>query len=216
MPFRDRRDAGRQLAEALEWLRPEHPVVLGLPRGGVPVAAEVAKALGAPLDVIIVRKLGVPQQPELAMGAIGEADVRVVNADVVRAVGATASVLEHVEARERVELEARAARYRSGRPRVDVSGRTVILVDDGIATGSTARAAIAVARAQGASSVVLAVPVAPPRTCAELAAVADHVVCLEQPEPFMAVGQFYRDFSQTTDAEVVEALQDANAQPPLN
>jgi putative phosphoribosyl transferase len=216
MLFSDRRDAGRQLARAVDSLRLEQPVVLGLPRGGVPVAAEVAKALHAPLDVIIVRKLGVPQQPELAMGAIGEEGVRVVNSDVVRAVGVGEAAIGEVEKRERVELLARADRYRAGRPRVDVTGQTVVLVDDGIATGSTARAAIAVARAQGARRVLLAVPVAPPRTCADLAAAADDVVCLEQPEPFMAVGQFYRDFSQTTDAEVVAALQDARIEPPLH
>jgi putative phosphoribosyl transferase len=204
--FRDRRDAGRQLATALEDLRDDRPVVLGLPRGGVPVAAEVASALDAPLDVILVRKLGVPVQPELAMGAIGEDGVRVLNVEVVDAIHADEATIDEVERRERAELAARADRFRSGRPRLDVSGRTVIVVDDGIATGSTARAAIAVARAHGAARVVLAVPVAPPRTCRELAEVADDVVCLQQPEPFLAVGQFYRDFAQTTDAEVVTAL----------
>lgn len=210
MPFRDRRDAGQRLAVALEHLADQQPVVLGLPRGGIPVAAEVARALDAPLDVILVRKLGVPFQPELAMGAIGEDGVRVLNADVCAAVGADESMIAAVESREREELEARAARYRAGRSRIDLRGRTAVIVDDGVATGSTARAAIAVAREHGAGRVVLAIPVAPPRTCRELSTLADEVVCLEQPEPFMAVGQFYDDFSQTTDAEVVDALDAAH------
>jgi putative phosphoribosyl transferase len=206
VPFQDRRDAGRRLADALEPLRAERPVVLGLPRGGVPVAAEVARALGAPLDVILVRKLGVPRQPELAMGAIGEDGVRVLNAEVVRGVAISSQVIVEVEARERAELASRAERYRSGRSRVDLTGRTVVIVDDGIATGSTARAAIAVARAHGASKVVVAAPVGPPRVGRELADEADQVVCLESPPRFVAVGQFYEDFSQTTDAEVVAQL----------
>jgi putative phosphoribosyl transferase len=204
--FRDRRDAGEQLAKALDFLRDERPVVLGLPRGGVPVATEVAAALDAPLDVILVRKLGVPVQPELAMGAIGEDGVRVMNPEVLESIQADDATIDAVERRERAELAARAERFRAGRPRQDVTGRTVIVVDDGIATGSTARAAIAVARAHGAARVVLAVPVAPPRTCRELADEADDVVCLRQPDPFLAVGQFYRDFAQTTDAEVIAAL----------
>lgn len=206
MPFRDRRDAGRQLAGALDRLRDEAPVVLGLPRGGVPVADEVAQALGAPLDVILVRKLGVPRQPELAMGAIGEDGVRVVNELVIESALVEPDDLAAVEQRERRELEARADRYRRGRPRVDLEGRLALIVDDGVATGSTARAAIAVARAHGAREVVLAIPVAPPRTCRDLAQEADEVVCLEQPEGFMAVGQFYDDFSQTGDDEVVACL----------
>jgi putative phosphoribosyl transferase len=211
MAFRDRRDAGQQLAKALENLRDERPVVLGLPRGGVPVAAEVARALDAPLDVILVRKLGVPIQPELAMGAIGEDGVRVLNVDVLESVGADAATVDRAERRERQELQSRAERLRTGRPRIDVTGRTVVIVDDGIATGSTARAAIAVARAHGASRVVLAVPVGPSHTCRDLADEADEVVCLRQPEPFVAVGQFYRDFVQTTDAEVVAALAGAKS-----
>jgi len=206
MSFRDRREAGRRLAAALGEWRDQSPVVLGLPRGGVPVAVEVARELDAPIDVILVRKLGVPFQPELAMGAIGEDGVRVLNAEVLDSVGADPATIDEVEVHERNELSARAERYRAGRPRLDVSGRTVIIVDDGVATGSTARAAIAVARAHGAARVVLATPVAPPRTCRELALDADDVVCLEQPERFMAVGQFYEDFSQTTDAEVIACL----------
>lgn len=206
MPFRDRVDAGRQLGTALEPWRSRHPVVLGLPRGGVPVAAEVAALLHAPLDVILVRKLGVPKQPELAMGAIGEDGIRVLNEDVVHVARIESSTIAAVEHAERTELDARAERFRGDRPRVDVRERTVIIVDDGIATGSTARAAIEVARAHGAARVVLAVPVAPARTCADLGHVADEVVCLETPDPFMAVGQFYRDFSQTSDAEVIACL----------
>jgi putative phosphoribosyl transferase len=158
------------------------------------------------LDVILVRKLGAPSQPELAMGAIGEDGVRVINQEVAAMIGADASRINAIEARERVELAQRAERFRSGRPMVPIEGREVIIVDDGIATGSTARAAIAVARAHGAARVVLAVPVAPARTCRELREVADDVVCLAQPEPFMAVGQFYRDFTQTSDAEVIDCL----------
>jgi putative phosphoribosyl transferase len=205
-PFQDRVDAGRRLAEVLEPWHTERPVVLGLPRGGVPVAAEVAAALHAPLDVILVRKLGVPTQPELAMGAIGEDGIRVLNDDVVRIAQIEPAAIAAVEQSERAELDTRAERFRGQRPRTDVRDRTVIIVDDGIATGSTARAAIEVARAHGAARVVLAVPVAPARTCAELSGLADEVVCLEMPDPFMAVGQFYRDFSQTTDAEVVACL----------
>ncbi|HVX22174.1 MAG TPA: phosphoribosyltransferase family protein [Acidimicrobiales bacterium] len=206
MPFRDRADAGRRLAEKLGHLAAADPVVLGLPRGGVPVAFEVARALGAPLDVIVVRKLGVPYQPELAMGAIGEDGVRVVNADVVRMAGVDAAELDAAERTERSELERRVTRLRGGRLRRPVTGRTAIVVDDGIATGSTARAACQVARAEGAARVVLAVPVAPASSLLRLEDVADDVVCLEVPEVFMAVGQFYADFSQTSDDEVVDLL----------
>jgi putative phosphoribosyl transferase len=206
MPFRDRVDAGRQLGQALEPLIATHPVVLGLPRGGVPVAAEVAQLLHGPLDVIVVRKLGVPTQSELAMGAIGEDGVRVMNKDIVDAVGVDIETIQAVERRERAELDARATRFRGVRPRVPIEDATVVIVDDGIATGSTARAAVLVARAHGATRVVLAVPVGPARTCAELRDVADDVMCLEQPTAFSAVGQFYRDFRQTTDAEVIACL----------
>ncbi|MFM8303241.1 MAG: phosphoribosyltransferase family protein, partial [Actinomycetota bacterium] len=208
--FRDRRDAGRRLAAALAFLRDDEPVVVGLPRGGVPVAAEVADALDAPLDVIVVRKLGVPFQPELGMGAIGEDGVRVLNDDVVRMARVSPEEIAEVEQRERAELERRARRFRGDRGAVPLTGRTVILVDDGIATGGTARAAIEVARAHGASRVVLAVPVAPPETVTAMAAIADDVVCLETPAAFSAVGQWYQDFTQTPDAEVVRLL-DANA-----
>jgi putative phosphoribosyl transferase len=213
MSFLDRNDAGRRLAAELEPLRAEHPVILGLPRGGVPVAYEVAAALDAPLDVIIVRKLGVPFQPELGMGAIGEGGVRILNEQVVHRAGVTADELGAVEGRERAELDGRAARFRGGRPRLALTGRTVVIVDDGIATGSTARAACRVARAQGARRVVLAVPVAPPHAIAELRQDADDVVCLELPWDFYAIGQFYADFSQTSDEEVIACLERAATRP---
>jgi putative phosphoribosyl transferase len=209
MPFLDRPDAGRRLGGRMLHLRSEDMVVLGLPRGGVPVAAEVARVLGAPLDVIVVRKLGVPVQPELGMGAIGEGDVRIINPEVVRIARVSADQIAAVEVRERAELQRRARRFRGDRPRTPLTGRTAIIVDDGIATGSTARAACQVARAQGARRVVLAVPVAPPSTCQALAADADEVICLETPEHFLAIGEWYRDFSQTSDGEVIGLLQQA-------
>jgi putative phosphoribosyl transferase len=206
MTFRNRTEAGRRLAERLSYLRGEAVVVLGLPRGGVPVAFEVARSLSAPLDVIVVRKLGVPWQPELAMGAIGEEGVRVTNDDVVRATGVSDRELAAVEARERAELERRARRFRRDRPRQSLEGRTVVIVDDGIATGSTARAACQVARAHGAARVLLAVPVAPPDWRSRCAGDADELVALETPAAFYAVGQAYEDFSQTTDDDVVDCL----------
>jgi putative phosphoribosyl transferase len=206
MPFRDRREAGRTLAQRLSGLRASSPLVLGLPRGGVPVAYEVANALGAPLDVLVVRKLGVPFQPELGMGAVGEDGVRVLNADVLRQAGVTEAQLADVEARERAAVEERAARLRRGRPAIPLDGRTVLIVDDGLATGGTARAAVRVARERGAERVVLAVPVAPPETVAVLRRDADDVVAVETPEPFFAIGGWYSDFSPTSDDEVVELL----------
>lgn len=216
MLFTDRRDAGRQLAAALQHLRDPSTVVLGLPRGGVPVAAEVARSLGAPLDVIVVRKLGVPFQPELGMGAIGEDGVRIVNDEVVRAAGVSGSQLADVEARERTELDRRAQRFRRGRPRKTLEGRTAVIVDDGIATGSTARAACQVARAHGATRVVLAVPVAPMGWTARIGGDADECIALATPEPFWAIGQFYADFSQSSDDEVVDCLDRAEAPQPLD
>jgi predicted phosphoribosyltransferase len=204
--FRDRRDAGARLAESLEHLRAEEPVVLGLPRGGVPVAFEVAEHLDAPLDVIVVRKLGVPVQPELGMGAVGEDGAIVLNDDVVRLTRVSADELARVEARERAEVARRAERFRGSRRRVDVRGRTALLVDDGIATGGSARAALQVVRAQGARRAVLAVPVGPADTIAAMRAEADEVVCVETPFGFLAVGQAYANFAQTTDEEVIELL----------
>ncbi len=204
--FRDRVDAGRQLAEQVRPLVDKDAVVVGLPRGGIPVAFEVAAALGLALDIIVVRKLGLPFQPELGMGAIGEGGVRIVNDEVVRMAGVNEAELAAVERMERAELERRALRFRGSRPRASLGGRTVAVIDDGIATGSTARVACQVARAQGATRVILAVPVAPRRSLAALSDVADDVVCLETPEPFFSVGQFYRDFSQTSDEEVVALL----------
>lgn len=209
MVFVDRVDAGRRLASKLQHLRGRDAVVVGLPRGGVPVACEVAMTLHAPLDVILVRKLGVPFQPELGMGALGEDGVRVINEEVVRLAGVTEAELGVVERHERVELERRARRLRGDRPRVALAGRTVVVVDDGLATGSTARAACQVARAEGAARVVVAVPVAPPGWPARLGDDADECVCLETPEPFFAIGPCYVDFSQTSDDEVVACLERA-------
>jgi len=212
MRFRDRSDAGRQLASRLLPLRGTDVVVLGLPRGGVAVAAQVARALDAPLDVILVRKLGVPSQPELGMGAIGEEGARVINADVVRYAQVSEADIRAVERRERAELERRIKRYRGDTPREPLAGRTAILVDDGIATGSTARAACQVARALGASRVVLAVPVAPPSARTTLADAIDELICLETPGRFLAIGEWYEDFSQTRDEEVVSLLRTARAE----
>jgi putative phosphoribosyl transferase len=209
--FTDRMDAGRRLAEALRHVRGENPVVLGLPRGGVPVAFQVAQALGAPLDVIVVRKLGVPYHRELGYGAIGEGGVRVISDDIVRRSGVGRDELETVEHAEEAELARQAKRFRADRPRSAIGGRTVIVVDDGIATGSTAAAACEVVRAQGAARVVLAVPVAPPDAVAWLRTEADEVVCLSTPRAFRAVGEWYQDFSQTPDEEVVALLAQAAA-----
>lgn len=195
-------------------LRDRDVVVVGLLRGGVPVAAEVAKALNAPLDVIIVRKLGVPSHPELGMGAIGEDGVQVLNAEVVQAEGVTPEEIDRVVVRERDELERRVERFRSGRELVSLKGRVVMIVDDGIATGSTARVACQVARAHGASYIVLSVPVAPRGWERVLAGVADEYVCVATPQVFYSVGQFYSNFAQVTDDDVVLCLKQSakNAQ----
>ncbi|MBT2596697.1 phosphoribosyltransferase family protein [Arthrobacter sp. ISL-72] len=203
--FEDRVEAGRRLGERLGYLRGQDIVVLGLPRGGVPVASEVAIALDAPLDVIVVRKLGVPFQPELAMGAIGEGGARVLDKNIISHVRVTETELAAVEERERAVLESRLSRFRKGRTRADLGGRTAVIVDDGIATGSTARVACRVARELGAAKVVLAVPVAPADTLADLTE-PDEVICLATPRRFNAVGSHYRDFSPTDDDEVVVLL----------
>jgi putative phosphoribosyl transferase len=204
--FANRVDAGRQLVKSLEHLRGPETVVLGLPRGGVPVAYEVATALDAPLDVIVVRKLGVPFQPELAMGAVGEEGVLVLNPEVVRLAHVGEAEMASVERREREVVLERAARFRAGHPRVPLEGRTALIVDDGVATGATARAACEVARALGAARVALAVPVGPVHVEERFGGAADEVICPNQPHGFYAVGQFYRDFSQTVDDEVTTLL----------
>jgi putative phosphoribosyl transferase len=204
--FRDRADAGQQLAARLEHLRGRDVVVLGLPRGGVPVAAEVSRALDAPLDVVVVRKLGVPYRPELAMGAVGEGGVVVRLEEVVRLAGVAEAAFADVERRENAELDRRLRHWRSLRPRVPLEGRTAVVVDDGIATGSTARAACAVVRAQGADQVVLASPVCAPDAAAALAEEVDEVVCVASPDRFGSVGRHYTDFRPTTDDEVTDLL----------
>ncbi|WP_093797491.1 alpha/beta family hydrolase [Streptomyces sp. Wb2n-11] len=209
MLFTDRVDAGRRLALALRHLKAEGPVVLGLPRGGVPVAFEVARALGAPLDVVVVRKLGVPYHRELGFGAIGEGGARVISDDIVRRSGLREEALVAVERAEEAELERRARRFRGDRPRLALGGRTTVVVDDGIATGATAAAACEVVRAQGAARVVLAAPVAAPDAVARLSTEADDVVCLSVPQMFRAVGEWYENFTQTSDEEVVALLAQA-------
>ena len=205
--YADRADAGRALASALAHLRAEPDViVLGLPRGGVPVAWEVAHALDLPLDVLVVRKLGLPQQPELAMGAIASGGALVVNDEVVRYLGGRADAFEAVRAREQVELERRERDYRGTRPALDVKGRTAVLVDDGLATGATMEAAVLALRSLGAKEIVVAVPVASQEARERIEAVADEVVCLSMPPFFSAVGQWYADFGQTEDAEVRDLL----------
>jgi len=209
--FKDRRDAGRRLAERLVHLRDERPIVLGLPRGGVPVAYEVAKALGAPLDVLVVRKLGAPVQPELALGAVGPGGIRVVNDDAVAGLGVDAETLDRITERERREVDERTRRLRGDRPFPDVRGRTVVVVDNGIATGSTMLAAVAVLRRLGPRRIVAAAPVMPPDAVARFELAADEVVCIDAPEDFLAVGRWYEDFEQTTDEEV-EGLLHAEAE----
>jgi predicted phosphoribosyltransferase len=207
MLFQDRADAGRQLAGKLRpFAGRDDVVVLALPRGGVPVGYEVATALGAPLDVFLVRKLGVPGHEELAMGAIASGGVRVVNEDVVRQLGVPPAWLDAAADREGQELARREAAFRGGRPAPDVRGKVVILVDDGLATGSTMRAAVAAVRRLGPARVVVAVPVGAAQTCAEFRGEADVAVCAEQPDPFFAVGTWYEDFTQTTDEEVRDLL----------
>jgi putative phosphoribosyl transferase len=207
IPFQDRHDAGRRLALELHAYanRPD-VIVLALPRGGVPVGFEVATALDAPLDVFVVRKLGLPWEEEVAMGAIASGGVRVLDSDLIRAARVSEAEVERVTAIERTELARRERQYRGERPFPDLSGKTVILVDDGLATGSTMRAGVAALRQEGPSRVVVAVPVAAPATCNALRDLADEIVCAMTPEPFRAVGYWYHDFSQTSDEEVQELL----------
>jgi putative phosphoribosyl transferase len=209
--FKDRREAGRQLARRLAPYTALEPVVVGLPRGGVPVAAEVADRLGVPLDVMVVRKIGCPWQPELGIGAIAEGGVRVLNDGLVEEVGIEPIELERATAREREELARRVRRYRGERAPVPVDGRIVILVDDGLATGYTARAAIEALRRGGARRVILAVPVAPDDSVAAMRDVADEVVVVDTPPWFFSIGGFYEDFAQTSDEEVISLLERAAA-----
>lgn len=212
--FRDRTEAGQRLAQQLlSYAHRPDVLVLGLPRGGVPVAFEIARALQAPLDVMLVRKLGVPGQEELAMGAIASGGRRVLNEEVVQGLGIPQRVIETITAREQQELVRRECLYRDDRPRFEVGGHTVILVDDGLATGATIRAAIAALHQEHPARVVIAVPVAPPSVCQELRAVADEVVCQLTPEPFFGVGAWYKDFSPTTDEEVCRLLERASRIP---
>jgi predicted phosphoribosyltransferase len=205
--FLNRTEAGRLLAEKLEkYAGGDDVIVLGLPRGGVPVAYEVAQRLRVPLDVFIVRKLGVPGFEELAAGAIASGGVRVLNEDVIRALPNADETIESVTARETAELERREQSYRDGRPPPELRGRVVILVDDGLATGATMRAAVAALRQREVAKIVVAVPVGPPETCREFKEEADEVICATAPEFFQAVGQYYEDFSQTSDEEVRELL----------
>jgi putative phosphoribosyl transferase len=205
--FADRSAAGRELAERLSrYAGRKDIVVLGLPRGGVPVAYEVAAALAAPLDVFVVRKLGVPGHEELAMGAIASGGVRVLNERVVNEVGIDAPEIEAVADRERAELERRERAYRGERDPIDVEGKTVIVVDDGLATGATMRAAITALRDRRADTIVVAVPTGSPQTCAEIGETVDEIVCARTPEEFTAVGVWYRDFEPTSDDEVRRLL----------
>ena len=212
MMFLDRRDAGRMLAKQLSALAGRDDLlVLGLPRGGVPVAFEVATALRAPLDIFVVRKLGVPGQEELAMGALASGGLRVLNQDVVRTLGISPETVDAVARRESEELTRRERLYRGDRPAPEPAGKTVILIDDGLATGSTMRAAAAALRQRGPARVIVAVPVAARQTCEQLRREVDELVCAATPSPFLAVGQWYAEFGQTSDEEVRELLRRAEA-----
>ena len=214
--FTDRAEAGQLLAQQLQhYAGRDDVIVLGLPRGGVPVAYEVARALRAPLDFFIVRKLGVPGFEELAAGAIASGGVRVLNQDVMRSLPNADAIIEAVTMREKEELNRREQSYRDGRPAPQLRGRVVILVDDGLATGATMRAAVKALRQAGAAKIVVAVPVGPPETCQEMAEEADEAVCATAPEFFHAVGQYYDDFAQTTDDEVCDLLKRGAESKPL-
>ncbi len=211
--FIDRRDAGRQLAQRVAAMKLDHPIVYALPRGGVPVAAEIAAVLHAPLDLVLVRKIGAPMQPELAVGAIVDGDTPelVINQDIARHTGADQAYIDHACARELAEIERRRMRYLGNRPRPDPKGRTVIVVDDGIATAATAIAALRALGKRGAARRIVAVPVAPPDTVERLQAEADEVICLMQPLEFWGISGFYIDFHQLEDDEVTRALEAAAA-----
>jgi predicted phosphoribosyltransferase len=211
-PFADRIDAGQKLAERLRhYANRDDVIVLGLPRGGVPVANEVAHALNAPLDIILVRKLGVPGHEELAMGAIATGGTIIINSEVLDALPGVERFLESVAAREKLELRRREEAYRGNRAPPEIKGKTVILIDDGLATGASMRAAVQALRAQRAGHIVVAVPVAPPETCETIRHEVDEVICLLTPEPFHAVSLWYRDMSQTTDEEVKSLLENSSA-----
>jgi predicted phosphoribosyltransferase len=216
MSFRDRTDAGKQLADALAEYRGQHPIVLALPRGGVAVAAEVARLLGAPLDLVLVRKIGVPFQPELAMGAVADGpNPEVVrNEEVIQLSGITEADFAAVRDNELNEIQRRRSRYLGNRAHPNLSGRVAIVVDDGVATGATTRAALLAVRAQKPKQTILAVPVAPTSTLAELRGLADDMICLEDHEPFYAIGAYYRDFRQVSDQEVIDILARFPAESP--
>jgi putative phosphoribosyl transferase len=218
MTFRDRSDAGRRLAKALSSYNDRHAVVLALPRGGVPVAAEVAAALDAPLDLILVRKIGVPTQPELAMGAVvdGTAPIVVRNEEVIELSGTTADEFDAACTRELAEIERRRQLYIGERPRAEITGQVVIVIDDGIATGATTQAALQAIRNRNPKELVLAVPVAPPDTITKLRQEVDALICLETPEFFGAIGYYYRDFRQVSDQEVVAILKRFPAKRPAS
>lgn len=211
--FANRTEAGQKLANALSSYAGRTDVlVLALPRGGVPVAYEVAKALGLPMDVWLVRKLGVPGQEELALGALAGNNIRVLNHEILDLLGISGAAVDAVAAKEQVELERRNAHYRGGRPPPETDGKTVIIVDDGLATGATMRVAITSIRRGGAARIVVAVPVGAASTCSRVESESDELVCLQRPEPFYGVGQWYSDFSQTSDEDVLEILK----QPTVN
>jgi len=215
MIYKDRLDAGNRLALELSRYKGQDAIILALPRGGVAVAAPIAEALGAPLDLVLVRKIGVPMQPELAMGAVVDgADIAVVrNEDIILLSGTSEQEFKHASDRELVEIERRRDLYLKGRPRAEVKGRVAIVIDDGIATGATTRAALQALRKRAPKKLVLAVPVAPVSTLEDLSEEADEIVCLERHEPFYAISAYYEDFHQVTDAEVIAAL--SKARPPV-
>lgn len=215
LPYRNRREAGKVLAGLVQQLPVRDSVVLGLPRGGVPVALEVAHAINAPLDVFIVRKLGVPGHEELAMGAIASGDVRVLNDDVVDSLNIPPAAIDAAVRRETLELRRREARYRDGRPPVDVRGKRAILVDDGLATGASMRAAVKALRLLGPAEIIVAVPVAAADSCDDFRREVDVCICAATPEPFYGVGAWYRDFAATSDREVRELLALAPEEVPL-